>query len=257
MQVLPQWMLWSGMGAALVVVALGYVVLAQWATIKVPAAVVASQVIALTNDERQQNGVGQLAEDTLLDQAAQAKADDMAAKGYFSHVGPDGKQPWAWIAAAGYNYHWAGENLAVRFDDSQQLVSAWMASPTHRANIVKGQYTQIGIGVANGMYQGMPATFIVQFFGTPQSGFVEPSAVSKKVAPTPSQVATHATVPATPTATTSPAVAGAEIVVPDTTPTWWDNIVATLASIVHSLTASAVDSVPQVDIGGTGVSTVR
>jgi uncharacterized protein YkwD len=131
-------------------------------------AVVPGEVIALTNVERGRVGDGSLAENNLLDAAAQAKADDMAAKGYFSHVGPDGKEPWAWISGAGYAYRYAGENLAVRFDDSSSVVNAWMASPTHRANIVKAQYTEIGIGVAQGSYEGSPATFVVQYFGTPQ-----------------------------------------------------------------------------------------
>ncbi|HVU79861.1 MAG TPA: CAP domain-containing protein, partial [Candidatus Paceibacterota bacterium] len=79
------------------------------------ASVLPGEIIALTNDERADNQVGQLRENGQLDAAAQAKADDMAASGYFSHVGPDGKEPWAWITGAGYSYRSAGENLAVRF----------------------------------------------------------------------------------------------------------------------------------------------
>ncbi|HEV8677394.1 MAG TPA: CAP domain-containing protein [Candidatus Paceibacterota bacterium] len=132
-------------------------------------AVVPGEVIALTNAERAKAGDGALTENAELDAAAQAKASDMAAKGYFSHVGPDGKEPWAWISEAGYAYSYAGENLAVRFDNSSDVVSAWMASPTHKANIVKPQYTEIGLAVADGTYQGSPATFIVQYFGTPKT----------------------------------------------------------------------------------------
>jgi uncharacterized protein YkwD len=57
----------------------------------------------------------------------------------------------------------------VNFTDSSAVESAWMASPTHHANIVKPQYTQMGIGVANGTYQGKDATFVVSFFGTPET----------------------------------------------------------------------------------------
>lgn len=148
-------------------------------------AVVPGEVIALTNVERGKVGDGALAENTLLDRAAQAKADDMALKGYFSHTGPDGKEPWAWISEAGYTYRYAGENLAVRFDQSSDVVNAWMASPTHRANIVKPQYTEIGIGVAQGSFEGSPATFIVQYFGTPQ----EAAAALAPVQPTTSEPA--------------------------------------------------------------------
>ncbi len=129
-------------------------------------------MIALTNDERSQNSIGGLTENSLLDAAAQAKAADMAAKGYFAHVGPDGKEPWAWITGAGYDYQYAGENLAVRFTDSSDVVNAWMASPTHRANIVKPQYTEIGVGVAQGTFQGQPATYVVQYFGAPRASAV-------------------------------------------------------------------------------------
>lgn len=131
------------------------------------ASVIASQLIAYTNDERAQNSAGALSDNALLDQAAQAKADDMAKKGYFSHTSPDGKQPWDFIKAAGYEYQYAGENLAVRFVDSKDVVGAWMQSPTHRANIVKSQYREIGIGIAQGIYKGSEATYVVQYFGTP------------------------------------------------------------------------------------------
>lgn len=129
--------------------------------------VIASQLIAYTNVERVQNKVGTLTENPELDAAAQAKANDMAAKGYFAHVSPDGEQPWDFISASGYSYQYAGENLAVRFVDSQDVVNAWMASPTHRANIVKPVYRNIGIGIADGVYKGSTATFVVQYFGTP------------------------------------------------------------------------------------------
>lgn len=133
------------------------------------AAVVSSEIISLTNVERAQAETISLRENPLLAAAAQRKAEDMAARGYFSHTGPDGKPPWSWIAEAGYDYHFAGENLAVHFVDSSDVVEAWMDSPSHRANIVKPLYQEIGVGVAHGSYQGSPAIFVVQFFGTPQN----------------------------------------------------------------------------------------
>lgn len=146
------------------------------------AAVVPAEIISLTNTERKVNSVGTLKEDALLDQAAQAKANDMAIKGYFAHVDPNGKTPWQWISASGYQYQYAGENLAVRFINSTDVVNAWMASPTHKANIVKPVYTQIGVGVAEGMYDGQPATYVVQYFGTPKVAAVaQPAAVAAAV----------------------------------------------------------------------------
>ncbi len=146
------------------------------------AAVIQSEILSLTNTERVDNNVSPLTENKLLDQSAQAKADDMAARGYFAHNSPDGKDPWSWIDAAGYNYQYAGENLAVRFVDSKDVVDAWMASPTHRANIVKPVYTEVGVGIAQGIYKGQEATFVVQHFGTPAVA-AAPTPVSEAPAP--------------------------------------------------------------------------
>ena len=131
------------------------------------AAVLPSQVVELTNLERGFSNVTPLKENALLTKAAQAKARDMATKSYFAHVSPEGKQPWNWLSEVGYRYGAAGENLAVRFNESKDVVEAWMASPSHRANIIKPTYREIGVGVAQGVYKGSQATFVVQFFGRP------------------------------------------------------------------------------------------
>lgn len=133
------------------------------------ATIIATDVIALTNEERIESALAPVVENPLLVLAAQRKAEDMATKGYFSHTSPDGTEPWRWIEDVGYRYRYAGENLAVRFVDSSDVVRAWMASPSHRANIVKGVYQDIGIGVAQGTFEGAPATFVVQFFASPYS----------------------------------------------------------------------------------------
>src|ERR1035437_6222792 len=131
------------------------------------ASVLPGALIALTNQDRATSGISGVTEDLLLDKAAQAAAEDMATKGYFAHVSPDGKSPWYWLDLVGYQYSYAGENLAVDFTDSSEVETAWMNSPTHRANIEKPQYTKVGIGTANGIYEGANTTFVVQFFATP------------------------------------------------------------------------------------------
>ncbi len=110
------------------------------------ASVLPGVLATLTNDDRAANDIPPLTPDPLLAQAAQLKADDMAEKGYFAHVSPEGKTPWYWFDQVGYQYTYAGENLAVNFTDSKDVETAWMASPAHHANIVKAQYTRIGIG---------------------------------------------------------------------------------------------------------------
>ncbi|MES2931557.1 MAG: CAP domain-containing protein [Patescibacteria group bacterium] len=154
------------------------------------ASVLPGVLATLTNQDRAANGIASLSVDPHLSQAAQMKANDMAARGYFSHVDPDGNQPWFWFKKAGYDYAYAGENLAVNFTDSEDVQKAWMNSPTHHANIVKAQYTRIGIGVAQGMYEGKETIFVVQFFATPRLATApvkavaaEPVAVSAEQAP--------------------------------------------------------------------------
>lgn len=159
------------------------------------ASVLPGVLIALTNQDRAAGGILGVTEDSLLGAAAQAKADDMAAHGYFSHVSPDGKTPWYWLNQAGYSYSYAGENLAVNFTDSKNVEMAWMESPTHRANIEKPQYTKVGIGVANGIYDGAETTFVVQFFATPAIAEVQetaPASVALEIPPATKQTSASA-----------------------------------------------------------------
>lgn len=130
-------------------------------------AVVASRLVELANAERSARQLPELKTSASLTAAAEAKAEDMAKRGYFSHEGPAGEQPWTWLVQNNYHYRAAGENLAINFDDSKLLDQAWMDSTTHRANILRSDFQEIGIGIARGRYQGEPAVFVVQFFGTP------------------------------------------------------------------------------------------
>jgi len=131
--------------------------------------VLPSVLSELTNKQREQMKLPNLTINPVLNEAAQEKANDMAQNSYFAHVSPDGKTPWYWLEQVGYNYSYAGENLAVNFTDSQSVTTAWMNSPAHRANILKANYTQVGTGVAEGMYQGTKTIFVAQDFGSPAS----------------------------------------------------------------------------------------
>ena len=131
------------------------------------AAIFASVLIEQTNTERTTDKLGTLTVNSKLENAARLKAQDMAEKGYFAHNTPDGKTPWYFFREAGYDYAAAGENLAVNFTDSKDVTEAWMRSPSHRANIMNGEYTEIGIATANGTYKGKSAIFVVQEFGRP------------------------------------------------------------------------------------------
>jgi len=128
-----------------------------------------SVLIQDTNVNRLADNLPGLKINPLLTQAAQLKAEDMASKNYFSHTSPDGLTPWYWFQKVGYNYSFAGENLAINFSDSQDAVNAWMNSPSHKANILNSNFTDIGIGISQGTYQNKQTIFIVQMFGRPSA----------------------------------------------------------------------------------------
>lgn len=126
-----------------------------------------TQLLQYTNLEREANGLAPLNLNPELTKAAQLKAKDMFAKDYWAHVSPDGTTPWVWIRDSGYNYLYAGENLARGFDSSQGVVNAWMNSPEHKANLLSPNYTDIGFAVQDGTLTGTPTTLVVQEFGSP------------------------------------------------------------------------------------------
>lgn len=129
------------------------------------AAVISAVLVDLTNEHRIQNNESPLTINPLLEKAAMFKAKDMAANDYFAHTSPTGVTPWQWFSKAGYAFTYAGENLAINFSESTDVQKAWIASPTHHANLISKTFDEIGIAVYDGAYQGRPTTFVVQLFG--------------------------------------------------------------------------------------------
>lgn len=125
-----------------------------------------SEIISLTNKQREANGLGDLTYNPLLAAAASAKAANMFAEDYWAHYAPSGKTPWDFITKAGYRYIYAGENLARDFDSAPAVVSAWMASPSHRSNILDKNFKDIGVAVAWGKLTGHEGILVVQEFGS-------------------------------------------------------------------------------------------
>ena len=127
-------------------------------------------VISITNQYRRENGgLVQLVENDKLDISAEKKLKDMFAKQYFEHISPSGVGVANLSEETGYEYILIGENLAMgNFQDDKALVDAWMASPGHRANILNGHYTQIGVAVGRGKFEGRNVWMAVQHFGTPR-----------------------------------------------------------------------------------------
>jgi uncharacterized protein YkwD len=107
-------------------------------------------VIELVNQERAAAGCGPLTEDPLLRKAAQGHSDDMAARGYFDHTDPDGADPGQRITAAGYRWSTYGENIAMGQQTARSVMTSWMNSPGHRANILNCDFKNIGVGIHDG-----------------------------------------------------------------------------------------------------------
>lgn len=139
-----------------------------------------SGVLQWTNYYRKDGGLAPLALNSALNSAAGMKLKDMFANQYFEHVSPQGLGPSYWVETSGYSYILTGENLALgNFKDDKALVGGWMASPGHRANIMNAKYSEIGIAVGRGIYQGQSVWMAVQEFGMPKSACSEPDAAIK------------------------------------------------------------------------------
>jgi len=131
-------------------------------------------IVSLINQERAEYDLPPLKTNGNLNQTAALKAQDMAQKQYFAHQSPEGISPWYWFEKAGYDYKLAGENLAVNFADSEALVSAWMQSPSHRANILNPSFQEAGLALASGLYEGYQTTFCVLSLGLSADKASEP-----------------------------------------------------------------------------------
>lgn len=120
-----------------------------------------------TNNARIADGKSRLLINVKLTKAAEMKAQDMFTKQYWAHTSPDGTTPWHWFGAVGYSYAEAGENLAKNFSASDSVITAWLQSSTHRANLLKATYTDVGFAVMSGEMDGQEATIVVALYGTP------------------------------------------------------------------------------------------
>lgn len=125
-------------------------------------------IVALTNIQRSTSGLEPLAWNGSLAQSAALKAQDMCTKDYWSHDSPDGLTPWTFMDRAGYAYISAGENLAKNFSSDEAVVTGWMNSPGHRANILKAGFTETGVASVNCTLQGQSTTLVVAHYGSRQ-----------------------------------------------------------------------------------------
>lgn len=175
----------------LAIVSLGFLINGVWSSqmhgaLGYATNVSPSSLLAGTNNQRAANNESGLTISSELNAAAQAKANDMVQRDYWSHVTPNGVQPWQFITSHGYQYQSAGENLAYGFASSSDVLIAWMNSPEHRANILDAKYQNVGFGIANSPnYQGNGSeTIVVAEYGQPQTAVATTaSAPSQLLAP--------------------------------------------------------------------------
>ncbi|MBI2032587.1 MAG: hypothetical protein HYT09_02990 [Candidatus Levybacteria bacterium] len=123
------------------------------------------ELLLLVNNERKEKGIPPLILSDKLNTAASNKATDMFEKNYWSHNSPEGTTPWFFIKETGYNYVYAGENLARGFNTAHDLLNAWMASESHRENILSPNFEDVGFAVVSGTMDGEETILVVQEFG--------------------------------------------------------------------------------------------
>jgi hypothetical protein len=128
-----------------------------------------SDLLKDTNKKRTEAGLSELRLNQKLTEAASKKASHMFTKNYWAHISPDGTEPWDFILGENYDYIYAGENLAKNFSHSDDVVDAWMNSPSHRDNLLSPNYDEVGFSVKNGVLDGYETTLVVQMFGRPRA----------------------------------------------------------------------------------------
>lgn len=160
------------------------------------------ELLTLTNQKRQESGLSPLRMSSELGVAARNKASDMFSKNYWAHNAPDGTPPWTFIKGAGYEYIYAGENLARGFSSAGDVVTAWMNSQGHKENLLSPNYTEIGFAIQTGTLMGEETALVVQEFGSRKIVQANPvvttqaNAVLPTIAPTQAPKAIVAVIPA-------------------------------------------------------------
>ncbi|MCK5084465.1 MAG: hypothetical protein KAQ64_02325 [Candidatus Pacebacteria bacterium] len=137
------------------------------ANIALGVSISAGEMINLINQSRMEAGLSSLSVNEKLAEAAKKRASDMFEFQYFDHNSPSGLTPWDFIRSAGYDYSYAGENLAIDFVTASGAHQALMESSSHRENILNSNYSEIGIAAIEGTFDGNNSIIIVEEFGAP------------------------------------------------------------------------------------------
>ncbi|MFZ2192831.1 MAG: CAP domain-containing protein [Candidatus Moraniibacteriota bacterium] len=145
---------------------LSLILILSFASFALASEINSENVIRYVNEARRKEGLTSLKASPKLKEVATLKANDMVTNKYFAHTSPQGITPWYWFEKVGYDYRYAGENLAINFITAEDQQEAWMNSPTHRKNILNVDYQEIGVAVVAGEINGQEGIITVQEFGT-------------------------------------------------------------------------------------------
>ena len=124
-----------------------------------------TDMLASVNDQRAATGAPKLRSCSRLDEVAQAYAATMASRNHYGHTGPDGESPWDRMAAKGYVYRQAAENIAAGYGTVAEVQKGWIESPGHYSNMVNPGLEDVGFGYAYSP-DSTYGTYWVQVFGT-------------------------------------------------------------------------------------------
>lgn len=139
----------------------------------------AEDAVDLMNKERTERDLPALIRNDVLAEAAQAKLADMEKKRYFAHTSPEKRTPWSFIEVAGYDYRFAGENLAIHFKNPESEHSAWMRSEKHCQNILDPRFREVGMAVGKVFFEGRETMLVVSMFGTKAGETIDASATKE------------------------------------------------------------------------------
>ncbi|MFA6919218.1 MAG: CAP domain-containing protein [Patescibacteria group bacterium] len=151
----------------IVILAVALLPLSAWVTPDISTQQ-SKKVIQLTNEVRKNLKLQPLTENYILDQVALAKTQDMLTNQYFAHISPGGKGIGVFLEMFNYRYNLAGENLAMGFSDSADVVNAWIKSKTHYANLTDPDFKEIGVAMTTGSFNKSETTMVAQVFGSPK-----------------------------------------------------------------------------------------
>ncbi len=131
------------------------------------ATLTSDNLIKIVNQDRLRQGLQPLKTNPKLNDAALAKARHILENGYFAHTSPSGIKPWDFIKRQGIKYQFAGENLALNYTSAYDLENDFLKSPSHRENLLSPLFSEIGVGIVQGLYRGQKAIITVELFTSP------------------------------------------------------------------------------------------